>query len=91
MEYCGDMPTFPSPTERAIVVGAGISGLTAGFRLRQRGFDVTVLEASGATGGKMSSLRRDGYVVTRAAHILPSSYAAGRSGGRGRPGPGRPP
>ncbi len=70
------MPVFPTATERAIVVGAGISGLTAGFRLRQRGFDVTVLEASPAVGGKMSSLRRDGYVVNRAANILPSSYAA---------------
>jgi oxygen-dependent protoporphyrinogen oxidase len=69
-------PIFPTATERVIVVGAGISGLTAGFRLRQRGFDVTVLEASSATGGKMSSLRRDGYVVNRAANILPSSYAA---------------
>lgn len=69
-------PIFPTPTERAIVVGAGISGLTAAFRLRQRGFDVTVLEASDAVGGKMSSLRRDGYIVNRAANILPSSYAA---------------
>jgi len=67
---------FPVPTERAIVVGAGITGLTAAFRLRQRGFAVTVLEAGPTVGGKMSSVRRDGYVVNRAANILPSSYAA---------------
>ena len=28
---------------RAIVVGAGIAGLSAAFRLQQRGFDVRVL------------------------------------------------
>jgi oxygen-dependent protoporphyrinogen oxidase len=67
---------FPVPTERAIVVGAGITGLTAAFRLRQRGFAVTVLEAGPTLGGKMSSIRRDGYVINRAANILPCSYAA---------------
>jgi protoporphyrinogen/coproporphyrinogen III oxidase len=67
---------FPTPTERAVVVGAGIAGLTAAFRLRQRGFAVTVLEAEPSIGGKMSSVRRDGYVVNRAANILPSSYRA---------------
>ncbi|MDT7685172.1 MAG: protoporphyrinogen/coproporphyrinogen oxidase [Pseudonocardiales bacterium] len=72
-------PIFPTATERAVVVGGGITGLTAAFRLRQRGFAVTVLEAGPAAGGKMSSLRRDGYTVNLAAGILPSSSAALRS------------
>lgn len=74
-----ESPLFPTATERAVVVGAGITGLTAAFRLRQRGFEVTVLEASDDIGGKMSSLRRDGYTLNRAANILPSSYTALRS------------
>ncbi|GAA5156579.1 NAD(P)/FAD-dependent oxidoreductase [Pseudonocardia eucalypti] len=67
-----------SPGQRVVVVGAGITGLSCAYRLRDRGFEVLVLEASDAVGGKMSSVRRDGYVVNRAANILPSSYAAVR-------------
>lgn len=59
----------------AVVVGGGISGLTAGFRLHQRGYAVTVLERSAEVGGKMSSLNVNGFTVNRAANILPSSYA----------------
>lgn len=72
------MPTdpsrFPLPTERAIVVGAGIAGLTAAYRLRQRGFDVTVLEATDYIGGKMSSFDVEGFTLNRGATILPTSY-----------------
>ena len=65
---------------RAIVVGGGISGLTAAWRLQQRhGFDVTVLEASDHVGGKMASLRRDGFTVNRGAAVLPASYTAFRA------------
>jgi oxygen-dependent protoporphyrinogen oxidase len=57
-----------------IVIGAGISGLTAAFRLHQRGFDVTVLEADADIGGRMSSVVQDGFTMNRAANILPASY-----------------
>ena len=66
-------------TKSAIVIGAGISGLTAGFRLHRNGYAVTVLEETAVTGGKMSSLRRDGFVINRGANILPSSYTAIRT------------
>jgi oxygen-dependent protoporphyrinogen oxidase len=57
-----------------IVVGAGIAGLTAAFRLQQRGFHVTVLEADDIVGGRMSSVVQDGFTMNRAANILPASY-----------------
>jgi protoporphyrinogen/coproporphyrinogen III oxidase len=59
---------------RCVVVGAGIAGLAAAFRLREAGFDVTVLEETDVVGGRMSCLRRDGWTVNRAAGILPGSY-----------------
>ncbi len=43
-----------------IVVGAGLAGLSAGYRLRQKGFKVLILEASDRAGGRMRSLERKG-------------------------------
>ncbi len=59
-----------------LVVGAGIAGLTAGYRLSQRGMDVTILEASQQIGGRMSSERRDGFVIDRGAQFLSDGYSA---------------
>ncbi len=45
------------------IIGAGITGLTLAFRLRQRGVPVTVYEASDRVGGVIQSIRRDGYLA----------------------------
>jgi oxygen-dependent protoporphyrinogen oxidase len=60
--------------ERIIVVGAGIAGLTAAFRLAQRGYDVTVLEGDSRVGGRMSSSEREGYRFDRGAVSLSTKY-----------------
>lgn len=65
-----------SSDSTAIVVGAGIAGLTAAFRLQQAGFAVRVLEAEAGVGGRMSSIETDGFVMNRAATVLPGSYRA---------------
>lgn len=50
------------------VVGAGISGLTAAWRLTQRGHTVTVYEAADRPGGMIHSARIDGFLVEWAAN-----------------------
>ncbi|RYC57603.1 hypothetical protein CHU98_g8605 [Xylaria longipes] len=42
---------------KVTVVGAGISGLCAGYELKKAGFDVTILEASSRVGGRIKTFR----------------------------------
>ncbi len=44
-----------------VVIGAGITGLTAAFRLKQRGKSVLVLEKTDRVGGQIRSYNRDGF------------------------------
>ena len=54
----------PSAQARPVaIVGAGITGLTAAFRLRQRDIPVTVYEASDRVGGVIRSIRQEGYLA----------------------------
>jgi oxygen-dependent protoporphyrinogen oxidase len=59
---------------RTIVVGAGIAGLTAAFRLQQAGHEVRVLEAADHVGGRMVTVRRDGHAIDVGAALLSSKY-----------------
>jgi protoporphyrinogen/coproporphyrinogen III oxidase len=45
------------------IIGAGITGLTAAFRLWRKNIPVTVYEASPRVGGVIRSLRREGYLA----------------------------
>ncbi|HEX5805987.1 MAG TPA: FAD-dependent oxidoreductase, partial [Macromonas sp.] len=63
-----------SQRNRVIVVGAGVSGMAAAYRLQQQGFDVTVLERNGYIGGKAKTIQRDGFLIDEGASILPSKY-----------------
>lgn len=48
---------------RVVVVGGGISGLSAAYRLKQAGAEVTLVEGDTRAGGKVRSERVDGYLV----------------------------
>ncbi|KAK4198244.1 putative L-amino-acid oxidase [Triangularia verruculosa] len=39
------------------IIGAGVSGLCAGYELKKAGFDVTILEASSRVGGRVITFR----------------------------------
>ncbi|MDJ1135151.1 protoporphyrinogen/coproporphyrinogen oxidase [Streptomyces iconiensis] len=72
------MNPHPPTEQRVIVVGAGIGGLTAAFRLQQAGFTVRVLERStpDLVGGRMATVERGGFQVNTGAALLLSSYHA---------------
>ena len=53
---------MPNPVQ-ALVVGAGISGLTTAFALRKAGIDARMVDGASRPGGLIQSVRRDGYLV----------------------------
>lgn len=46
-----------------LVIGGGISGLTAAYTALRAGLEVTVLEAGPAPGGKVRSSVESGYTL----------------------------
>ena len=52
----------PDAPSDVLVIGAGISGLTAAFRLQQQGHAVDVLEAAPRAGGVIGTRTRDGFL-----------------------------
>ena len=47
--------------KKAIVIGAGFSGLSAATTLADKGYDVTLLEKHEQTGGRARTLKKDGF------------------------------
>lgn len=49
--------------KHVVVVGAGISGLTAAYRAQQAGARVTLVEAAARAGGVLHTEKRDGFLL----------------------------
>ena len=49
--------------QKIAIIGAGITGLTAAFELKQRGVDCTVFEASDRVGCVIHTVREEGFLV----------------------------
>jgi uncharacterized protein with NAD-binding domain and iron-sulfur cluster len=62
-----------------VVVGAGLAGLHAARILRDRGLEVTVLEASDRVGGRIATDVIDGFRCDRGFQVLNTSYPALRT------------
>ncbi|WP_196886333.1 flavin monoamine oxidase family protein [Aureivirga sp. CE67] len=53
-----EIPSDKGKGKRVAILGAGISGLTAAYMLKQGGYDVVILEASNRAGGRNFTARR---------------------------------
>lgn len=62
--------------KRAIVVGSGLAGLTAAYRLRQAGWQITVLERADRLCGRVISFRKGEYLIDGCATSISSAYTA---------------
>lgn len=75
-------PRRLSADDSVVIVGAGIAGLTAGYRLHQQGIPVKILEAQDRVGGRMWSLPgafADGQVVELGGELIDTGHQAIRS------------
>ncbi len=64
------MRRVPGPTDRVVVVGAGLAGLSATLHLLGAGREVTVIEASDGPGGRAGLSTMDGYGYDTGASVL---------------------
>lgn len=58
----------------AVVVGGGFAGLTAGYELKKVGWDVTLIEAAEEVGGRVRTVRKQGYTIDVGATQMSSGY-----------------
>lgn len=54
----------------ALVIGAGVGGLSAAIHLARRGMRVTVVEKNAEPGGRLGSYERDGHVFPTGPTLL---------------------
>jgi oxygen-dependent protoporphyrinogen oxidase len=59
-----------------VVVGAGVAGLSAAYRLATGGLHVTVLESESQIGGRMRSERVGDFIINTGASIITSFFDA---------------
>lgn len=68
--FCPFASAAPSHSKKIIVIGAGLSGLTAAHRLQQQGYDVEVFEARERVGGRVFSVYQNGNIIELGAKNL---------------------
>ena len=59
---------------RVCVIGAGLSGLTAAYRLKQNDIEVKVFEAESQVGGRVQTIKKGDYLIDTGANTLFEGY-----------------
>ncbi len=54
----------------AIIIGGGITGLTTGYLLQQKGLEISVVEKSLRPGGPIQSVNHNGYLIEKGPNSL---------------------
>ncbi len=62
-----------TPNNPVLVIGAGISGLTAAYQLKKHGYESIVLEARDNVGGRMATVDWEGFKVDVGAKFVTTS------------------
>lgn len=62
-------------SKKAIVVGAGLAGTAAAFKLKRAGWQVTLIESTDQLGGRANTVAKNGYLIDTAASGVAGSYA----------------
>ena len=58
----------------AVVIGAGLAGLSAALTLQEVGVEVELIEASDGVGGRVRSDFIDGYILDRGFQLINAGY-----------------
>ncbi|EPS63226.1 hypothetical protein M569_11559, partial [Genlisea aurea] len=61
------------PAKNVAVIGAGVSGLSAAYKLKLNGLNVTVFEADGRAGGKIRTSSQDSLIWDEGANTMTES------------------
>lgn len=56
--------------KKAVIIGGGISGLTAGIYLQKAGFETEIYEKNAVAGGQCTGWKREGYFIDNCVHWL---------------------
>lgn len=56
--------------KKIVVLGAGISGLAAAYLLKQKGYDVTVLEKKSEAGGSIETSYENGFLFDKGPNYI---------------------
>jgi phytoene dehydrogenase-like protein len=62
--------------KKILIIGAGISGLSAGCYAAMNGYEVRIVEAHALPGGLCTSWKRNGYLIDDSCHSLMGSGPA---------------
>lgn len=69
-----DVQTTDPSRPQAIIIGAGVGGLSAGALLAARGYGVTIFDPLDAPGGRAYAHRQDGFVFDAGPTIITAPW-----------------
>lgn len=60
--------------KRALVIGAGLGGISAALRLRAKGFDVTIADKLDQLGGRARVFKQDGFTFDAGPTVITAPF-----------------